>query len=139
MYLRGSNDTRIVEKTNLKIEISSLEQFKFIVKKNNLITKSQSDFFGSELYYGLVVLPFLMLPLIVLFKRKKEVLMEDALGRIRRNNKLAKKYLSPKNKSKIKSLLCCLRKAMHNSESQTTYRNLEMSKDNKELLLDKKC
>jgi hypothetical protein len=28
--LEGPNDTRIVEKTNLKIEISSLEQFKFI-------------------------------------------------------------------------------------------------------------
>jgi hypothetical protein len=41
-----------------------------------------------------------MLPLIVLFKRKKEAIDGDVTGnRIRMNNKLAKKYLSEaKNK-----------------------------------------
>jgi hypothetical protein len=143
--LEGPNDTRIVEKTNSengRNKISSLEQFKFIKLKTNLITKSQSDFFGSELYYGLVVLPFLMLPLIVLFKKKKEAIDGDVLGnRIRRNNKLAKKYLS-EAKKQIKNkepFYVALEKAMHNFlKAKLHIETSEMSKDNiKELLLDK--
>jgi hypothetical protein len=143
--LEGPIDTRIVEKTNSEIgrnKISSLEQFKFIKLKTNLISKSQDDFFGSQLYYGLVCLPFLMLPLIVLFKKKKEAIDGDVVGnRIRRNNKLAKKYLS-EAKKQIKNkepFYVALEKAMHNFLKAKLYiETSEMSKDNiKELLLEK--
>jgi Mn2+/Fe2+ NRAMP family transporter len=43
----------------------------------------------------LLFLPFLLLPVIVLLKKRKEASDGDVVGnRIRRNNKLAKKYLS---------------------------------------------
>jgi hypothetical protein len=142
--LEGPIDTRIVEKTNSEIGRNkiSLEQFKFIKLKTNLISKSQDDFFGSQLYYGLVCLPFLMLPLIVLFKKKKEAIDGDVVGnRIRRNNKLAKKYLS-EAKKQIKNkepFYVALEKAMHNFLKAKLYiETSEMSKDNiKELLLEK--
>ena len=75
--------------------VSSSEQFKFIKLKSDLITMNNNDFLGSNLFYSLLFFPFLMLPLIVLFKKKKEAIDGDVFGnRIKMNNRLAKKYLS---------------------------------------------
>lgn len=127
---------------NGKNKISSQEQFKFIKLKTNLVSKAHIDFFGSQLYFGLVFLPFLMLPLIVLFKKKKEAIDGDVVGnRIRRNNKLAKKYLSEAKKqiNNKEPFYVALEKAMHNFlKAKLHIETSEMSKDNiKELLLDK--
>ncbi|MFQ3173433.1 MAG: hypothetical protein ACI9WT_000007 [Flavobacterium sp.] len=139
----SANDNAISSNTgNGRNKIASLEQFKFIKLKTNLISKAQCDFFGSQLYYGLVFLPFLILPLIVLFKKKKEAMDGDVVGnRIRRNNKLAKKYLS-EAKKQIKNkepFYVALEKAMHNFlKAKLHIETSEMSKDNiRELLLEK--
>jgi hypothetical protein len=138
--LEGPTDTRIAESQNSKNKISSLEQFKFIKLKTDLVSKSQNDFFESQLFYGLVFLPFLMLPLIILLKKKKEANDGDVVGnRIRRNNKLAKKYLSEAKKqiSNKEPFYVALEKAMHNFlKAKLHIETTEMSKDNiKELLL----
>jgi hypothetical protein len=138
--LEGPTDTRIAESQNSKNKISSLEQFKFIKLKTDLVSKSQNDFFESQLFYGLVFLPFLMLPLIILLKKKKEANDGDVVGnRIRRNNKLAKKYLSEAKKqiSNKEPFYVALEKAMHNFlKAKLNIETTEMSKDNiKELLL----
>jgi hypothetical protein len=106
------------------------------------LAKAQNDFFGSQLYFGLVLLPFLLLPLIVLFKKKKEAIDGDVAGnRIRRNNKLAKKYLSEAKKqiNNKEPFYVALEKAMHNFlKAKLHIETSEMSKDNiKELLLGK--
>jgi hypothetical protein len=139
----SANDNAISSNTGNGLnKIASLEQFKFIKLKTNLISKAQCDFFGSQLYYGLVFLPFLILPLIVLFKKKKEAMDGDVVGnRIRRNNKLAKKYLS-EAKKQIKNkepFYVALEKAMHNFlKAKLHIETSEMSKDNiRELLLEK--
>jgi hypothetical protein len=143
--LEGPTDTRIAKTENSKNDknaVASLEQFKYIKLKTNLIQKAEDNFFGSNLFYGLLFMPFLMLPLIVLFKKKKEAIDGDVVGnRIRRNNKLAKKYLS-EAKRQIKNkepFYVALEKAMHNFlKAKLHIETSEMSKDNiKELLLDK--
>jgi hypothetical protein len=125
-----------------KIEISSQEQFKFIKLKTSLEAVNGNDFLGSKLFYGLLFLPFLILPLIVLFKKKKEAIDGDVLGnRIRRNNKLAKKYLSEAKKqiNNKEPFYVALEKAMHNFlKAKLRIETAEMSKENiKELLLSR--
>jgi hypothetical protein len=125
---------------NGKNKIVGTEQFKFIKLKTKLVSATKDDFFGSQLFYGLLLFPFLLLPIIVLLKKKKEAIDGDVIGnRIRRNNRLAKKYLS-EAKKQIKNkepFYVALEKAMHNFlKAKLRIETSEMSKDNiKELLL----
>jgi hypothetical protein len=125
-----------------KNRISNVEQFKYIKLKTKLLAIDKKDFFGSNLYLGLLFLPFLVLPVIVLVKKKKEAIDGDVAGnRIRMNNKLAKKYLSEAKKqiNNKESFYIALEKAMHNFlKAKLHIETSEMSKDNiQELLLSK--
>jgi hypothetical protein len=79
------------------------------------------------------------LPLIVLFKRKKEAIDGDITGnRIRMNNRLAKKYLSEAKKqiNNKELFYIALEKAMHNFlKAKLHIETSEMSKDNIQQLL----
>jgi hypothetical protein len=106
------------------------------------LTVNKKDFFGSTLFYGLFFFPFLMLPLIVMFKKKKEAIDGDITGnRIRMNNRLAKKYLSEAKKqiNNKELFYIALEKAMHNFlKAKLHIETSEMSKDNiQELLLSR--
>jgi hypothetical protein len=133
-------DATIANVENGKNKIVGTEQFKFIKLKTKLVSATKDDFFGSQLFYGLLLFPFLLLPIIVLLKKKKEAIDGDVIGnRIRRNNRLAKKYLS-EAKKQIKNkepFYVALEKAMHNFlKAKLRIETSEMSKDNiKELLL----
>ena len=125
-----------------KNKISSSEQFKFIKLESNLAEMKTNDFFGSNLFYGLLFLPFLILPIIVLFKKKKEAIDGDVFGnRIKMNNKLAKKYLSEAKKqiNNKEPFYVALEKAMHNFlKAKLHIETSEMSKSNiQELLLSR--
>ena len=122
-----------------KNKISKGEQFKFIKLETNLSAKNKEDFFGSKLFYGLLFLPFLFLPLIVLFKKKNEAKAEDVFGnRIKMNNRLAKKYLSEAKKEigNKEPFYVALEKAMHNFlKAKLHIETSEMSKSNVQDLL----
>ena len=125
-----------------KNKIYSNEQFKFIKLKSNLASINTDDFFGSNLFYGLLFLPFLILPIIVLFKKKKEAIDGDVFGnRIKMNNKLAKKYLSEAKKqiNNKEPFYVALEKAMHNFlKAKLHIETSEMSKSNiQDLLLSR--
>jgi hypothetical protein len=125
---------------NSKDKISSTEQFKFIKLKTKLVEVAKDDFLGSKLFYGLLFIPFLLLPVIVLLKKRKEAIDSDVVGnRKRRNNKLAKKYLSQAKKqiNNKEPFYVALEKAMHNFlKAKLNIETSEMSKENiKELLL----
>ena len=125
-----------------KNKIEKLEQFKFIKLKTELLPSKRNDFFGSLWHYLLLVLPFIILPLIVFFRRKKEALEGDITGnRIRMNNRLAKKYLSEAKKqiNNKEPFYVALEKAMHNFlKAKLHIETSEMSKDNiQELLLSR--
>jgi len=127
-----------------KNKIEKVEQFKFIDLKTELVSSKKQVFFGSNKFYGLLLLPFLMLPLIVLFKKKKEAIDSDVFGnRIKMNNKLAKKYLGEAKKqiNNKEPFYVALEKAMHNFlKAKLHIETSEMSKDNiQELLLSKKA
>jgi hypothetical protein len=125
-----------------KNTISSTEQFKFIKLKTDLVSMKKEDFFGSKTFYGLLLLPFLILPLIVLFKKKKEAIDSDVFGnRIKMNNRLAKKYLSEAKKqiNNKEPFYVALEKAMHNFlKAKLHIETSEMSKSNiQELLMSR--
>ena len=125
-----------------KIRVSAGEQFHFIKLKTNLSDIKEDDFFGSTLFDTLMILPFLAIPMIVLFKRKKEAIDADVYGnKIKMNNRLAKKYLS-EAKLQINNkepFYIALEKAMHNFlKAKLHIETSEMSKDKiKEILTSK--
>jgi len=128
--------------TNTKNYISNNEQFKYIKLKTDLASMNEEDFFGSKMFYGLLLLPFLMVPLIILFKKKKEALDSDVFGnRIKMNNRLAKKYLSEAKKqiNNKEPFYVALEKAMHNFlKAKLHIETSEMSKSNIQQLLTSK-
>lgn len=125
-----------------KNTVSSTEQFKYIKLNGNLVSMKKDDFLGSNLFYGLLLLPFLILPLIVLFKKKKDAIDSDVFGnRIKMNNRLAKKYLSEAKKqiNNKEPFYVALEKALHNFlKAKLHIETSEMSKSNiQELLLSR--
>ncbi|PBJ11031.1 BatD family protein [Flavobacterium sp. ACN6] len=128
--------------TAAKNVIAQTDQFKNIKSKTALITIAKNDFYGSDLYLGLLFAPFIIIPLIILAKKKKEAMDSDVTGnRIRMNNKLAKKYLSQAKKhlNNKEPFYIALEKAMHNFlKAKLHIETSEMSKDNiRELLLSR--
>ena len=125
-----------------KNAVSSAEQFKYIKLNGNLVSMKKDDFLGSNLFYGLLLLPFIILPLIVLFKKKKDAIDSDVFGnRIKMNNRLAKKYLSEAKKqiNNKEPFYVALEKAMHNFlKAKLHIETSEMSKSNiQEFLLSR--
>jgi hypothetical protein len=122
--------------------ISKSDQFTYIKTKTTLTAIAKNDFYGSDLYYGLLWAPFIILPIIILAKKRKEAIDGDVTGnRIRMNNKLAKKYLSEAKKqlNNKEPFYIALEKAMHNFlKAKLHIETSEMSKDNiQELLLSR--
>ncbi|PIF31779.1 oxygen tolerance protein BatD [Flavobacterium sp. 9] len=128
--------------TAAKNVISKTDQFKYIKPKTTLTAIARNDFYGSDLYYALLFLPFVIIPIIVLAKKRKEAIDGDVTGnRIRMNNKLAKRYLSEAKKqlNNKEPFYIALEKAMHNFlKAKLHIETSEMSKDNiRELLLSR--
>ncbi len=127
---------------NPKARLLASQQFKYIKLKTKLIAIKSKDFFGSKLYYFLQFLPFLIIPIIVLLKRKQEIIDGDITGnRIKLNSKLAKKYLSEAKKyiNQKEPFYIALEKAMHNFlKAKLHIETSDMSKNNiQDLLLSK--
>ena len=127
-----------------KKAILSSAQFKFIKLKTELTSMKHKDFYGSTLFYILSVLPFLCIPVIVLFKKKKEAIDGDVAGnKIKLSNKLAKKYLSEAQKEigNKEPFYIALEKAMHNFlKAKINIETSEMSKEKiSEILLERKA
>ena len=116
-----------------KRAILSSAQFKFIKLKTELTSMKHKDFYGSTLFYTLLFLPFLCIPVIVLFKKKKEAIDGDVAGnKIKLSNKLAKKYLSEAQKEigNKEPFYIALEKAMHNFlKAKINIETSEMSKE----------
>lgn len=138
----GTPPTTVSGSAVAKNAISATDQFQFIKLQSNLQPKSKSYFLGSTFFYILILLPFVAIPLIILFKKKKEAMDSDVVGnKIRVSNKLAKKYLSEaKNQIQNKEMFyVSLEKAMHNFlKAKLNIETSEMSKDKiREILLQK--
>ena len=121
---------------------ANVDHFSNIKSKTALLPIAKKEFYGSNLYLALLYAPFLIIPLIILAKKRKEASDADVTGnRIRMNNKLAKKYLSQAKKhlNNKEPFYIALEKAMHNFlKAKLHIETSEMSKDNiRELLLSR--
>lgn len=130
------------ETTTNKTKITSNSTFGFIKTKTELVSQSKTDFLGSGLFYGLLIAPFLAIPAIIAFRRKKSAMDADVTGnRIRMSNKLAKKYLSEAQKQlgNKEPFYIALELALHNFlKAKLHIETSDMSKDKiKELLAAK--
>lgn len=116
-----------------KKAIAASAQFQFIKLKTNLVSTKKDTFFGSNLFYSLLFAPLLIIPIIMLFRKKKQAMDRDVVGnRIRQSNKLAKRYLSEAKKQIANKELfyIALEKAMHNFlKAKLNIETSEMSKD----------
>lgn len=127
-----------------KQEVLKSDQFAFVRLKTNLLPMDRSYFFGSGLFYGLLLIPFLAIPFLILARRKKEERDRDVVGnRKRQSNRLAKKYLSEANKQlgNKEQFYIALERALHNFlKAKLQIETSEMSKDKiRELLLSRKA
>ncbi|HTG67416.1 MAG TPA: BatD family protein [Flavobacterium sp.] len=135
-------DAAVADTGTGKNMVVATEQFKYVKLETKLKPMNAKDFFGSKLFYSLLLIPFGLLPIIILAKKKKEAIDGDVVGnRIKRNNRLAKKYLSEAKKhiNNKEPFYVALEKAMHNFlKAKLHIETSEMSKDNiKEILLSK--
>lgn len=76
------------------------KQFLYIKLKTKLKDINQTPFFNSNLFWGLLVSPLILLPIVLITGRKQQEKMQDiAGGRKKQADKLARRYLSEaKNK-----------------------------------------
>lgn len=92
-------------------------EFANIKLKTKLVSVKKATFFGTNLYYALLALPFILIPIIIFIRRRKEARDGDIAGNKRRmSNRLAKKYLSQAKKqiNNKEPFYIALERALHN-------------------------
>ena len=118
------------------------DQFRFIKLKTDLEPINNDSFLGSVAFWGALVLPLAAIPLFILFGKKREQRANDVRGnRIRKANKLARKYLSEakRNLGDQKEFYLSLERSMHNYlKAKLHIQTSEMSKERIETLLREK-
>lgn len=106
----NSNDAK-------KQVVLSKDNFKYIKLDANLQPIAQENFFKSPLFWSLLGGPFLLIPLFILAGKKRRTRLNDVEGnKLRRANKLAKKYLSEakRNIQNPVAFYEALERALHN-------------------------
>ncbi len=102
---------------NKQSVISTGMQFNFIKLKPDLTAISKPYFFSSPRFYAWLISPLLLIPLFILLGKKKEAIASDEVGnRIKKANKLARKFLSTakRNLGHKEDFYIALEKALHN-------------------------
>jgi len=122
--------------------VATGNQFSFLKLKPNLTVIETNYFFGSKNFYLWWLLPLLLIPLAVLFRKKREAIAGDLVGnKIKRANKLARKYLSEAKKTlgNKDAFYVALEKALHNYlKAKLKIETSEFSKDKIATLLTEK-
>ncbi len=106
----NSNDAK-------KQVVLSKDNFKYIKLDANLEPIAQEAFFKSALFWSLLGGPFLLIPIFILAGKKRKKRLNDVEGnKLRRANKLAKKYLSEakRNIQNPVAFYESLERALHN-------------------------
>jgi len=122
--------------------VSTGNQFGFIKLNPNLTKIGTNYFFGSKQFYFWLLSPLLLIPLFIVFRKKREAITSDEAGnKIKRANKLAKKYLSEAKRAlgKKDAFYVSLEKALHNYlKAKLKIETSEFSKDKINALLTEK-
>ena len=134
----NSNTTTIIKEPIAQ----SGGQFMSFKTTTNFISKEPSYFFKSKLFWVLLLAPFLVLPIAIFLRHKKEERDNDVVGnKVRTANKLARKYLSEAKKAlgKKEAFYNAMELALHNYlKSKLHIETSDFSKDKIEQLLTNK-
>ncbi len=138
----SANDISAATHSNGKQSVVTGNQFNFIKLKPHLTAIGTNYFFGSTQFYLWLLLPLLLIPLAIIFGKKREAIAGDVAGnRIRRANKLAKKYLSKARKElgNKEPFYIALEKGLHNYlKAKLKIETSEFNKEKIASLLDEK-
>ncbi|WP_396602453.1 BatD family protein [Algibacter sp. R77976] len=128
-----------VTANNKQAVVLNSDQFAFIKTKTDFTEMQQNYFFKSNLFWSLLLLPFLAIPLAIFIRKKKATRDADVYGnKIRKANKLARKYLGNAKKSlgQKEVFYIALEKALHNYlKAKLHIETNELSKDKIKSLL----
>ena len=129
-----SNSDSNTPASNTKQTITpNTSTFAFIKTESNWSDISKQQFFNTTGFWSLLLLPFLAIPLAILIRNKKDERNADVHGnKIRKADRLAKKYLSTAKKvlGQKEAFYVALEKALHNYLKAKL--NIETSDFNKE-------
>lgn len=138
----SGNDTSAAPNSTGKQPVNTSNQFNFIKLKPHLTAIGTNYFFGSTRFYLWLLLPLLLIPLSIIFGKKREAIAGDVAGnRIRRANILAKKYLSKARKElgNKEPFYIALEKGLHNYlKAKLKIETSEFNKEKIASLLDEK-
>ncbi|MDO6601447.1 BatD family protein [Arenibacter palladensis] len=137
----AANNTGPISNNKQRV-VATGNQFVFNKIKPNLTAINNNYFFGSKSFFLWWLLPVLLIPLAILFGKKRESIASDVEGnKIKRANRLAKKYLSAAKKGlgSKESFYVALEKALHNYlKAKLKIETSEFSKDKISSLLIEK-
>lgn len=128
----STNENTVATNTKQTVTTST-NTFAFIKTDSNWSSISSQPFFKSTAFWSLLLLPFLAIPLAIVIRNKKDARDADVDGnRIRKADRLAKKYLSTAKKTlgQKEAFYIALEKALHNYLKAKL--NIETSEFNKE-------
>ena len=127
---------------NRQTVVATGDQFNFIKLKPNLTNIGTRYFLGSTRFYLWLLLPLLLIPSAIIFGKKRDAIASDVAGnKIRRANKLARKYLSASKKAlgNKEAFYIALEKGLHNYlKAKLKIETSEFSKDKIATLLIEK-
>src|SRR5690606_12187640 len=129
----GDNNTSGGSASPRQAVQASGNQFHFIKLNPDLTTVGADHFFGSTRFYLWLLLPLLLIPIAILFGKKREAIASDVIGnKVKKANKLARKYLSAAKKTlgNKEAFYIALEKALHNYlKAKLKIETSEFSKD----------
>lgn len=131
-------DASVTSKDNTELNVKqtvrpNTNTFAFLQTTPNLVSIKSDPFFKSTGFWSLLLLPFLAIPLAIIIRKKKDERDADVEGnRIRKADRLARKYLSEakKNLGNKEAFYESLERALHNYLKAKL--NIETSDFNKE-------
>ena len=112
--LNTTSDKNTVAKQDVKVTGNN---FRYIQTSSSFNSVEKSDFFKSSLFYLLLLLPLIAIPVGIFIQKKKEEREGDVVGnRLRKADRLAKKYLSQAQKQlgNKEAFYEALERALHN-------------------------
>lgn len=129
--------------TNKQLVVPTGKQFHFIKLNPNLSPIGVNYFFGSRAFYLWLLGPLLLIPIAIFSFKKREAIAQDVVGnKIKKANKLARKYLSTAKKElgNKEAFYVALEKGLHNYlKAKLKIETSEFSKEKiTSILLDKK-
>lgn len=138
-----SSNNAIGTPSNQQVVVPTGKQFHFIKLTPNLSPIGIDYFFGSNTFYLLMFLPLLLIPIAIFSFKKREAIARDVEGnKVKKANKLAKKYLSTAKKElgNKEAFYVALEKGLHNYlKAKLKIETSEFSKEKiTSILLDKK-